>query len=131
MQVVVHNTLSGDRRVEVLDGDEILIGRPDPPASNPDIALPGRMVSRRHALLRQQEDGWTIEHLGFNETLLGGLTLETDRIYKLSPGDELRIGQYALSLRETEEAETESALRAREAEFIRFEVAIHDELLDR
>ena len=45
MQLVIHNTLSGDRRAVELSGDELLVGRPDPSGAPPAVALKSPMGS--------------------------------------------------------------------------------------
>jgi len=92
--------------------------------------VPGRMVSRQQAVLYSEDGGWTLEHVGFNETLLGTVSLEPGKRYKVQPGDEIRIGQYVLSLLEDLAPEVQDEFRAREAEFVEFESRIHDRLLD-
>jgi pilus assembly protein CpaF len=130
MQIAIHNTLSGERRTQPLEGDKITIGRPDPPNEIPDVPVPGKMVSRQHAVLFREDGVWSLEHVGFNETLLGKASLEPDKRYKIRPGDEIRIGQYVLSLVEELAPEVQDELRAREEEFLNFESRIHDRLLE-
>jgi pilus assembly protein CpaF len=129
---VLENTLSGDRRsVELPEKGDVLVGRPEPGAPPPSVPIRSPLVSRRQALLRRDGDGWTIEHLGTNDTRLGALTLELGKRYRLDAGAEIRIAEYALSLVEEarEQAAQEAAIRDREV--MEFEADIHDRLLDR
>ncbi|MBW1688418.1 MAG: Flp pilus assembly complex ATPase component TadA, partial [Deltaproteobacteria bacterium] len=130
MQIAIHNTLSGARSTLPLEGETVTIGRPDPPNAVPNVPVPGKMVSRQQAVLYSDDGGWTLEHVGVNETLLGTVSLNPGKRYKVRPGDEIRIGQYVLSLFEDLAPEVQDEFRAREVEFLDFESKIHDRLLD-
>lgn len=67
---------------------EIIIGR-DP---NVDISIPSPAVSRRHARLTRQGEGYLLEDLGSsNGTFLNGERLVVQRLLK--SGDQIRFGQ--------------------------------------
>ncbi len=67
---------------------EMIIGR-DP---NVDISIPSAAVSRRHARLMRDGDGYTLEDLGSsNGTFLNGVQLTERRLLK--DGDQIRLGK--------------------------------------
>ena len=67
---------------------EIIIGR-DP---NVDLTIPSPAVSRRHARLIRQGEGYLLEDLGSsNGTFLNGVRLSEQRALK--SGDQIRLGQ--------------------------------------
>ncbi|MHC1742002.1 MAG: FHA domain-containing protein [Syntrophobacteraceae bacterium] len=55
-----------------INGDELIIGR----AEECDIRLPDRFVSRRQACLRMTGEGYELENLGANPTLVNGAPLD-------------------------------------------------------
>lgn len=66
---------------------------------NNDLILEDTQVSRRHAVLRRQDDGYTITDLNStNGTFLNGNRLDADRSYPIQQSDELRIGNHRLRL---------------------------------
>ena len=72
-------------------GEKTTIGRH--PAS--DIFLDDITVSRNHALLIQQDDGYYIQDQGsLNGTYVNHVRVETQ---KLTDGDQLQIGKYKLT----------------------------------
>jgi pSer/pThr/pTyr-binding forkhead associated (FHA) protein len=72
-------------------GDRTTIGR----SPECDIFLDDVTVSRRHAVLRRADDGFTIEDLGsLNGTFVNRRRIESA---KLADGDELQIGKYRLT----------------------------------
>jgi len=133
MQVIINNTLSGDRWVQALEKPEVTVGRPvKNSAQGPDIALRSRLVSSVHALLRQSDLGWTLEHVGrVNDTQLGNQPIETGKAYPVKAGDEIRIGEFVLSLIEVTnkrpDLDTESGIN----QLIELERMIHNQLIDK
>lgn len=88
--VVVRGPGAGSRYL--LDRDETTIGR------HPDahVFLDDVTVSRRHALLRREADGFVVEDVGsLNGTYVGGSRVERRR---LESGDELQVGRFKLLL---------------------------------
>jgi hypothetical protein len=73
-----------------LDRSQTTIGR----SPDCDIFLDDVTVSRRHAVVAQGDDGFTIEDLGsLNGTFLNRSRIERDT---LENGDEVQIGKYRL-----------------------------------
>jgi hypothetical protein len=80
----------------VPQGERTTIGR----SPENDIFLDDVTVSRKHAVLLQQDDGYHIEDLGsLNGTFLNRKRIESSA--KLENGDEVQIGKYKLSYLET------------------------------
>jgi pSer/pThr/pTyr-binding forkhead associated (FHA) protein len=76
----------------VLDRDVTTLGR-DPGS---DVFLDDVTVSRKHAEVRRQADGFYVHDLGsLNGTYVGRERVE---ITKLADGDELQIGRYKLAV---------------------------------
>jgi hypothetical protein len=78
--------LVGGGRRNVLSGSRVVVGR----SREADIVLQDPNVSRRHAELRREEDGWQIVDLGSTN----GIKVNGRRVdrHPLSPGDEITIG---------------------------------------
>ena len=71
-----------------LTKSEITIGRED----NVDLTIPSSAVSRRHARITRNEDGYVLEDLGSsNGTFVNGQKLNGPR--PLRSGDKIRLGQ--------------------------------------
>jgi hypothetical protein len=84
---------TGNRRRLPLPSGEITVGRD--PANV--VCLPERNVSRRHALLAREGEGFVAEDLGSsNGVFLNGVRLEGRRPF--AGGDRLRIGDFELWL---------------------------------
>ncbi len=84
----------GRRRVFALRPGENLIGRPPRQGDPPDIPIEDdeRYVSRRHAMVRVEASGCSIEDLkSDNGTSLNGQRLEPERAYPLKDGDVIQI----------------------------------------
>ena len=78
--------LVGEGRRNVLSGSRVVVGR----SREADIVLQDPNVSRRHAELRRDEDGWQIVDLGSTN----GIKVNGRRVnhQPLSPGDQISIG---------------------------------------
>jgi Protein of unknown function (DUF3662)/FHA domain len=78
--------LVGGGRRNVLSGSRVVIGR----SREADIVLQDPNISRRHAELRRDEQGWQIVDLGSTN----GIKVNGRRVdhQPLSPGDEITIG---------------------------------------
>ena len=73
------------------DGD-VVLGR----GEHADVRLDDTTVSRRHATLRPDGDGWVVEDLGSaNGTYIGEQLVESPT--RLAPGDPFRVGQLRLA----------------------------------
>jgi pSer/pThr/pTyr-binding forkhead associated (FHA) protein len=81
------------------DQDEITLGRGDGvdlSLSDFDLLVGSDvpLVSRRHAVIRQGEWGFTIEDLGStNGTWVNGMELKPGQIYLLRNGDQLKLAE--------------------------------------
>jgi hypothetical protein len=78
--------LVGGGRRNVLSGNRVVLGR----SREADIVLQDPNVSRRHAELRRDEEGWQIVDLGSTN----GIKVNGRRVdhHPLSPGDQITIG---------------------------------------
>jgi predicted component of type VI protein secretion system len=78
--------LVGGGRRNVLSGSRVVIGR----SREADIVLQDPNVSRRHAEVRRDDEGWQIVDLGSTN----GIKVNGRRVNNqpLSPGDEITIG---------------------------------------
>ena len=78
--------LVGGGRRNVLSGSRVVIGR----SREADIVLQDPNISRRHAELRREEEGWQVVDLGSTN----GIKVNGRRVdhQPLSPGDEITIG---------------------------------------
>ena len=83
----------GDVSVIPLDQESLLLGK-DPSS---DFVVDNPYVSRQHAEIRREEDGYWIVDLGSkNATLLNGQRIEADRPYALQSGDRLLLGDFQI-----------------------------------
>lgn len=135
MQILVSNTITGERQVSVLAGAAAWIGRSSEAgdaSEPPDIAIASRLVSRRQARLVERDGGWWLEHHGRNPTTLKGRALAAAAPQAVEPGDEIRIGEYLLTLLASRGGdEPEPTADARMARLMELGQAIHRELLER
>jgi predicted component of type VI protein secretion system len=78
--------LVGDGRRNVLSGSRVVIGR----SREADIVVTDPNVSRRHAELRRDDEGWRVVDLGSTN----GIKVNGRRVDQqtLSPGDRVTIG---------------------------------------
>lgn len=82
--------------------DEVYLGR-SPEGIDPRIflPLPDGQVSRRHAHIRSENNGYVFEDLGStNGTLVNGNLLDAKTPHRLQDGDEIRISSTMLVYRE-------------------------------
>ncbi len=78
--------LVGDDKRTVVSGDPFVMGR----SRECDLVLDDPNVSRRHAELRREGDGWAVHDLGStNGIKLNG---QRSRGGRLTPGDEITLG---------------------------------------
>ena len=63
---------------------------------NNDVVVDHTGVSKFHAYLRQEEQGWTVQDANSkNGSFLNGVPMEPERAYPFGPGSELRLGDVA------------------------------------
>lgn len=88
-----------------IQSTSITIGRHSTTPDQPDIDLltlqaGNHGVSRIHARIHLNEEGWFLEDLhSTNGTWLNDEQLEPETLYPLESGDHLRFGQFACSIR--------------------------------
>ena len=85
--------LLGRKTLQVYDLDQstIRVGRED----SVDVVIDNPSVSRKHAEIRQEGDGWVVEDLGSsNGTFLHGSRIEGPQ--PLKPGDEIGFGKFSV-----------------------------------
>lgn len=88
MIIVYEGEQEGQRWI--LDRDRMTIGR----TSDCDIVLAKRQVSRRHAQIERDDDGYLLHDLGSkNGTYVNGKEVR-DTPYRLRDGDEIQIALY-------------------------------------
>jgi pSer/pThr/pTyr-binding forkhead associated (FHA) protein len=90
-----------------INGNELIIGR----SEECDIRLPDRFVSRRQASLRMTINGYELENLGANPTLLNGTPVDRKL---LSDEDVITLGKTHLVFKLQKEEETAPALSPEE-----------------
>ncbi len=85
MLIVYEGKLEGQKWL--IDQDRILIGR----SNDCDIVLPERQVSRQHAQIERDQNGYLLRDLGSkNKTYVNGQEL-LEEPYRLKDGDEIQI----------------------------------------
>jgi hypothetical protein len=95
--------LQGEQQCEtwvLLPGRPTLVGRSGKQTSSLDVDLwPDMSVSRRHAVIWFDGEGWCIEDLrSANGTVLGEHNIQGQRAIRLTPGDKIRFGSTVLML---------------------------------
>ena len=113
MILVINNPADGRIRNIDLGSDpgEWLIGRQD----DCQVVLDSRKVSRKHARLFGSGSAWFISDLGSTGgSRLNGEAVSADPV-PFSPGDSLEIGDYVLTLSETEVSAVPAAAQKRES----------------
>jgi Flp pilus assembly CpaF family ATPase len=116
-----------EQRIEV---HEVLkpaarIGR----AEGNDVRLPSTYVSREHALIRRQGDGFLLESVGTNPTLLGGQPVARNTAVPVKPDQEILIGRYSIFIEASlEDSPEATAVERRLADLV---LDLHARLLER
>lgn len=92
--------------LEIPVKDEVVIGREDPISEVfPDLDLTGfdgmeKGVSRKHAVIHRSGADYTVEDMGStNGTYVNRKKVQPNVPQAIKPGDELRFGKLAFSLR--------------------------------
>jgi type VI secretion system protein ImpI/type VI secretion system protein len=97
--VLLQGTDTAGQSLHRVSGDQYSIGR-DPGC---DLVLPdeGRILSKRHCLLRLGREGWRVEDLSTNGTFLNRASqpIGTGCSAMLAHGDHLRLGRCEIELR--------------------------------
>lgn len=82
----------GNEQIRKLRSDDVVIGR----APNCDLTLPNRSISRRHARLKREEDGWFVEDMdSHNGIMVNG---EETTYRRLRDGDVIQMPHYRLEM---------------------------------
>ena len=93
--VVVEGKLTGHEFA--LGRSSVVVGR----GKQSDIVLAEQGMSRQHASIQHDAQGWTLTDLGStNGTLLNGQPIRTREPYPLRPGDRVTIGSYVLLMQQ-------------------------------
>ena len=88
----LRGTIDGKERLIPLDHSELRIGR----GGDNDLVLPDVSVSRRHASLRREADGWHVHDLGStNGVLVNEVAVKKAA---LRSGDRVKVGIFEFSL---------------------------------
>lgn len=74
----------------MLNKAEMVIGRMSSEGEIPDITVSDSLVSRRHAVITEDKQGFHIRNLGRNGTMVNGKPIETTF---LKPGDTIQTGK--------------------------------------
>lgn len=103
-QAVLCMTLEPGTRRFVIEGDECTIGT----GSDCDIVIEEISVSRRHARIKRENQGWLLEDLdSTNGTRINDCRIEKSASFE--PGDRLQFGNVRAELRLEDAAEFEVA----------------------
>ena len=110
-------------------GPEVSIGRD----AACDVVLHSPLVSRKHAIVRQLDDGLVLENVGLNSCVVGDTEVLGGQTVRFSPGAKIRIWPYSLTFEaeaaaSVSRAELEAHLRKIVADL---ELKIHRKLLER
>ncbi len=86
----LHWTHQGHDEARTLHQDEVRIGR----GNENEIVLPDFSVSRRHASIRREAEGWTVHDLGSTN----GIQVNRISVRRalLRPGDKIKVGIFEL-----------------------------------
>ncbi len=129
MELWVYNQYTDQRKVLHVGDERVTIGRD---AAN-DVVLESPFVSRHHALILKEGQGFAIESLGLNGLVVANKDVAHQEKVRLDYGDEIRLGEFSLymmepSLRRVTQKVTSVTPRKR---VIDIEQAVHRELLER
>ena len=134
MRVIAYSQLSDVRQEVDFTGDILRIGRD---AAN-DLELPSPFVSREHARLLKRDSEYFIENVGLNGTLVEEHLVGLGEQVRITPGQEIHIGEWALYLvaeaaagRPADEAMKIRRQHTPLAKAMEIENKVHSELLRR
>src|SRR5579862_1840429 len=127
---VWYNKIHDSRRTMVEIAESVIhIGRD---ATN-TIVLQSPLVSKRHAIVTQQNGKLRLENVGINGCMVGDVEVLGGQSLEFTPGQQVRIWPYSLTF----EAETASAITRLQLEahlrsiMADLELRIHKQLLER
>lgn len=129
--IIVWNTSNGERWSVPLETTEVRIGRTaSGVADAQDLVIPSAILSRQHCVLRAAQAGWTIEHLGLNDTCVDGVAVPHAAPQALTASAEIELGEYVLKFVAADAAKVEAVVSS-EATLFDIERRLHMALLDR
>ena len=133
MRVIAYSQLSDVRQEIEMKSDLLRVGRD--PAN--DLELPSPFVSREHARIIRKDGEYFIENVGLNGTLVDGQLVGVGEQVKITIGQEIHLGEWALYLTGDEAAKPSDKLthvrreRTPLAKAMEVEKKVHAELLRR
>jgi pilus assembly protein CpaF len=133
MRVIAYSQLSDVRQEIEMKSDLIRVGRD--PAN--DLELQSPFVSREHARIIRKDGEYFIENVGMNGTLVDGQLVGMGEQVKITIGQEIHLGEWALYLTGDEAAKPSDKLghirreRTPLSKAMEVEKKVHSELLHR
>ncbi len=129
MELWVYNQYTDQRQALTVNDERVTIGRE---ASN-DVVLESPFVSRHHACIAKEGQGYTVESLGLNGLVVANKDVAHQQKVRLDYGDEIRLGEFSLymmepSIRRVMQKAKPISPRKR---VIDVEQIVHQELLER
>jgi len=94
------------------------------------VTLKSNFISKTQLRISQVHQGWVVQHVGANASLLNDEVLDANTQYKLNENDEIRVGEYTLTLiapKQAEETEDEESV---EQLLTELEKNVHSKLLE-
>jgi Flp pilus assembly CpaF family ATPase len=114
-----------DSSIHRFNGSKVLIGR----SSECDLTLDGAGVSPNQCRLTREADGsWRMDNLSEIHVFLNRRPVTNAQPAKIGPSDQLRIGDHAIELRDTDRGG--AVARALRTTLFKLELEIHSKVLD-